>query len=422
MELPPSSSFLLRSLGTTIRLPIGYFDLLPQDTPFAPYADVYANAWSSIWTLVSRLRAHSIGVLLDLHALPGGANGAEHSGTNSGAAGLWTSKINRNLATRCCQFLAHEVQKGLEITGIQIVNEANWESPKMYDWYDECINAISEIDPSIPVIISDAWSLSKAVDYALKKNTAYPLKPTCPVIIDTHYYWAFSDADKAKTPQQIISEAFTRLTELDGKEGSVMDRGAVQVIVGEYSCVLTEDSWSKAGNTSRQDLVKQFGEAQTKRYQQRAGGSFFWTWKMDWLPGGEWGFMEQTQKRNIAPHPIQNIPYSLIPGMIERANHRRDERMCNAVNQHVAYWDHLAPNMPAEHWRFENGWKVGYQDALVFFEGRGRQAIASGNKIGNVEVWVLKRIRESGFRGDFVWEFEQGIRRGIQDFYGIVGI
>jgi hypothetical protein len=38
-----------------------------------------------------------------------------------------------------------------------------------------------------------------------------------------------------------------------------------------------------------------------------------------------------------------------------------------------------------------------------------------------MQVWVLKRIRESGFRGKFVWEFEQGLRRGIQDFYGIVG-
>jgi hypothetical protein len=42
-------------------------------------------------------------------------------------------------------------------------------------------------------------------------------------------------------------------------------------------------------------------------------------------------------------------------------------------------------------------------------------------RANKMQVWVLKRIRESGFRGKFVWEFEQGLRRGIQDFYGIVG-
>jgi hypothetical protein len=182
---------------------------------------------------------------------------------------------------------------------------------------------------------------------------------------------------------------------LNAKEGSVMDRGAVQVIVGEYSCVLSEDSWSKSGGTPKQDLVKQFGEAQSKKYQQRSGGSFFWTWKMDWYPGGEWGFAAQTQNRAITPHPVQSVPQSLIQGLVERAQTKRDERMYNAVNQHVSYWDHLSPDMPAEHWRYENGWKLGYQDALVFFQGRPQQGVASGNKLGNVEVSVSRRIPDA---------------------------
>jgi hypothetical protein len=292
----------------------------------------------------------------------------------------------------------------------------------MYEYYDHCIETISVIDPSIPVVISDAWDLGQAVQYSLKKNVTYPARPTCPVIIDTHCYWAFSDADKAKSPQQIIAEVTDKLRELDGHEGSVTDRGAVQAIVGEYSCVLTEDSWAKSGDTPKSDLVKQFGQAQTKRWQLRAGGAFFWTWKMDWYPGGEWGFAEQTQNGAVTPHPIQNIPWPEIPAICERARQRQAGCMYDAVNQHTSYWQNTSPNMGFEHWRFEFGWIQGYLDALVFFEGRGTQAVASGNKIGCVELWVLKRIRESGFRGEFVWEFEQGLRRGIKDFEGIVGI
>ncbi|KAF2183237.1 glycoside hydrolase family 5 protein [Zopfia rhizophila CBS 207.26] len=408
---------------TTIRLPIGYFDLpsLTEGTPFASYAAVYTNAWSSICTLISRLRSHSIGVLLDLHALPGGANKCEHSGTNSGVSRLWSSSSHRDLGTRCCRFVAEQVAHGLDgVVGVQIVNEAEWESEQMYEWYDDCISVISSVDTSIPVIISDGWDLRKAVEYCLKKNVAYPAQPTCPVVIDTHYYWAFSDADKTKSPQQIIGEVDTKLTELDGKEGSVIDRGAVQVWVGEYSCVLTEESWSKSGDATKEDLVKQFGNAQSDKYQARAGGGFFWTWKMDWFPGGEWGFAAQISNNALTPPSTSQIDPSSVPHLLQKANHHRDHRMYYAVDQHVAYWDHLAPNTPCEHWRYENGWRVGYQDALIFFQGTA--GVNSVNQIGNLELWVMKRIRESGFRGNFVWEFEQGVRRGIQDFESIVGV
>jgi hypothetical protein len=36
-----------------------------------------------------------------------------------------------------------------------------------------------------------------------------------PLVIDTHVYWAFSDADKQKTPQQIIYEVHSKLSGLD---------------------------------------------------------------------------------------------------------------------------------------------------------------------------------------------------------------
>ncbi|OCK74292.1 glycoside hydrolase family 5 protein [Lepidopterella palustris CBS 459.81] len=417
---------------TSIRLPLGYFTLGPaftQGTPFDQYSSIYTNAWPSVQHLTGRLRAHGIGVLLDLHALPGGANGADHSGTNGARADLWTSSSNQDLGVRCVQFLAQQVRDGLDgVIGIQLCNEADWEAPGMYLWYDRCITAISAIDASIPIYISDAWNMSKALDYAASKNTAFPLPPTCPVIVDTHLYWAFSDADKAKTPQTIISEVGTKLGVLDGKEGSVIDRGAVQVIVGEYSCVLTEDSWAKSGGDAKSDLVKRFGQAQSTRYQQRAGGSYFWTYKMDWLPGGEWGFSAQTTNGSITSPPPSRLAPSDISTRISTAAAQRDTLMQRTVAAHVNYWDATAPGTSFEHWRFENGWKVGFADASAFFGLRASGALSEeqtrqgADRIGCVEIWVLKRVRESGMRGGFVWEFEQGVRQGIRDFYLVVGV
>lgn len=407
---------------TTVRLPIGYYDLpgpeFTRGTPFEQYAQVYCGAWDSIRTLINRLRERSIGVMLDLHALPGGANAQEHSGTNSGRAEFWRSDFNRAFGTRCAQFLAQEARSGLDIAGIQLVNEAEWESDRMYEWYDETVAAVSVIDPSIPIIISDGWNLDKAVDYSLRTNSVYAEHPKTPVVVDTHFYWAFTDEDKQKSPQQIVQEVSTKLGQLDGKEGSVIDRGAVQAIIGEYSCVLTEDSWAKGGGGSKEELVKQFGEAQSQRYQQRAGGSYFWTWKMDWMPGGEWGFKAQTDARNIVPPEHAMLAPDERVSRLDKARSEQDGRKQAAFQQHVNHWSQVDPTGTYEHEKYEQGWHVGYSDATAFFEGRGTQ----GDKIGMLELWVLKRVRESGYRGGFTWLFEQGLRKGILDFYGATGI
>lgn len=268
--------------GNSIRLPIGYFTLGPaycHDTPFASASAVYQSAWPAVKNLVSRCYSRGIGVLVDLHALPGGANGGDHSGTNSGKAEFWKKKSNQELATRCLLFIAKEARSMDGVIGIQLCNEAEWDAHGMYGWYDNVISQMSGVDNTMPIYISDAWNLGQAVKYCNGKNSLGSGK-TNPIVIDTHLYWAFSDDDKRKTPQQITQEVHGKLAELDGHDGNVVDHGAAQVVIGEYSCVLTEDSWGKAGGHEKPQLVHGFGQAQSQRYQSRTGGSFFWTYRM----------------------------------------------------------------------------------------------------------------------------------------------
>jgi aryl-phospho-beta-D-glucosidase BglC (GH1 family) len=177
--------------------------------------------------LVKRCHERGIGTLIDFHALPGGANPGDHSGTNSGKAEFWGSKENKALATRCLCFIAHQAEKLEGLVGIQIVNESETNAPGMYEWYDSVLAEFSKIDASIPVYVSDAWDFEKAVGWSLKKNTAQTRGS--PAVIDTHLYWCFTDNDGRKSPQQITGEVWSKLSELDGKEGKVLDHGAVQV-------------------------------------------------------------------------------------------------------------------------------------------------------------------------------------------------
>lgn len=36
--------------------------------------------------------------------------------------------------------------------------------------------------------------------------------------------------------------------------------------------------------------------------------------------------------------------------------------------------------------------------------------------IGSLELWMLKRLRDSGQSGDFAWEYEHGFRQGVSAF------
>lgn len=400
---------------TSIRLPVGYFSLSAsfcQGTPFEPYASVYVNAWATIKALVHQCFSNGIGVLLDLHALPGGANGGDHSGTNAGFAGLWNNSANLDLATKCLSFMAQEIHNGsLQAIGLQLCNEADYNAPGMYAWYDLVVANISRIDASIPLYISDGWDLTRCVKYAQGKNNWQPTTAaTNPIVIDTHLYWAFSDANKAMSPQQIIADVPKKLSELDGQDGSVVDRGGVQVCVGEYSCVMDGSSWAKTTD-DRGQLVKQFGNAECAKYQQRSGGSFFWTFKMDWMPGGEWGFMAQTTGSAVFPPPNLLLNKDDVSNRLNQTASQRNAAFQASRDAHVNYWNANAPGKSFEHWRYEAGWNVGFDDATSFFGARSNARLGSsvngGDKIGNLDIWARKRIIDSGMIGEFVWEYER---------------
>jgi aryl-phospho-beta-D-glucosidase BglC (GH1 family) len=203
---------------TTVRLPVGYFTLGPEyceHTPFKAVTSVYKNAWNGVKDLVKRCNEHGIGVLIDLHGLPGGANDQDHSGTNSGKAELWGNHTNLELATKCVCFMVEQAKSMEGVIGIQIVNEAQTNAKGIYDWYDHVLSEVSRIDPTMPIYVSDAWNLNRTLTWLQAKNSMHTTSNCNPLVIDTHVYWAFSDADKQKTPQQIIYEVHSKLSGLD---------------------------------------------------------------------------------------------------------------------------------------------------------------------------------------------------------------
>lgn len=123
---------------------------------------------------------------------------------------------------------------------------------------------------------------------------------------------------------------------------------------------------------------------------------------------------------------------TLLPSDVSSAQKAAREHstdlLHNAVANHIIYWDRTSPGKQFEHYRFEDGWKLGFADAEAFWMWRncpGRPSMGKNgaDKIGALDMWVRKRMIDAGLMGvEFAWEFEQGLRHGIKTFEELVGL
>jgi len=414
---------------TAIRIPIGYFTLpgFCASTPFAPFTSIYENAWPAILTLCKRLHNVGIGVLLDLHALPGGANDQNHSGTSTHKAELWGNKKKLDLAKRCLLFLASEVAQGRieNCVGIQLCNEAAWSAREagLYAWYADVAASISDIDASIPLYISDAWDLPSALEWCGHWNRApapkHKEKKRNPVIAASSKYYCFTPSDHSKSPEELTQHiSANELHDLAASAESVVDKGAREVAVTEYSCALDPASWAKSQG-DRDSTLRRFGQAQVSKWQ-RACGAFFWTACSEGMRGSEWDFNAMVEKGVILAPGYLSLSFDDVCAKVASATAVKEERKNANCAAHVSYWNRVAPGGDSSHVQYGRGWEVGWGDARAFFamraEGGMPGTTEGADRIGALECWILKRLREGGVAGGEVWEWEHGFRSGVGAF------
>ncbi|KAA8567282.1 hypothetical protein EYC84_010316 [Monilinia fructicola] len=335
--------------GTSIRLPIGA-------------KDVYENSWTVVKEFITRARALGVGVLIDLHALPGGANTDMHSGSSTGKAELWGSKKNLELAKKALLFIANEC-KDLDGKG-------------MYGFYTAIIQSISEIDPEMPIYISDAWDLSSALRWTKERNWKSGNVPSNPIVIDTHKYYTFADKHRSQGAHDLIRRIPGELSELP-----------------DFACLMGK-SWEKSPPDMKEGLVREFGRSQCERWASGcSAGSYFWTWKMEWMDGGEWGFVEQVKKGNIIAPPYMSWSVEEVRQKLRQAEEQKAGIMGKMVKEHVDYWTEASPSKDFQHDLYEKGWELGWEDAKAFFGSRGEGGGA--DKIGCLEIWIKETdVRE----------------------------
>ncbi|QPG76575.1 hypothetical protein FOA43_003966 [Brettanomyces nanus] len=391
----------LQSKGVqSIRIPVGYWGVgggrFTQGTSFESISAVYQNAWSIlIRKYIKKAADYHISILVDLHALEKGANTGDHSGQKFNQPGFWNSTKSISHTCGILSFMASELGQFDNISGLQIVNEASFDSEGKYQkrYYAHAINEIRKVNSKIPIVISDGWW---AQDYAkwVNDNGGGALG----VVIDDHVYRCFSDDDRSKSAEQLIQE-------LDRTVFSDNVCEEADFIVGEYSCVLDGQTWSKTQG-SRDAKVKEYGNKQVQLFRQRArAGYYFWCYKFQSGDGGEWGFRPMVDRGSI---PVRNSSGN-IPSEDDY------NKMLNELyQQHEQYWNRQNPNEHYEHWRYKEGFTTGWADSMEF-------AKFDNSRIGRVVAWKDARRKEHTLaRGEsrFIWEWDQGFQKALDIFAG----
>ncbi|KAK9447633.1 glycoside hydrolase superfamily [Limtongia smithiae] len=369
---------------SSVRVPLGYWIIagggFVSGTPFDDQgvAYVYRNAWGHFTNMLRTAAEFGIGVLIDLHGVPGGANPDSHSGVCKGG-NFFDTDAYIELAVGAVEYIANEAKNFANVIGIQLVNEASWDA-KMDKYYCSAAAAIRRVDRTQRVYISDAWDRPRYQEFVKGKSG---------LLVDTHIYRCFTADASKKSPAQHVEEA---------KNESNLD---TNTIVGEFSCTLPGDSWSQVTEGDRSRLRQQYGHAQVELYSRTTAGFFFWTYKFAEGRGGEWDLREM-------------VDTGCIPLPARTGRRPTDgSRECQDTTQgHVSYWNGAARGESMEHWRFEEGFRTGWMDSYKYWE-------MDESVIGQIDFLKSARLQQhidSRGQSQYVWEFEHGFSAGVSVF------
>ncbi|EPY53931.1 glucan 1,3-beta-glucosidase Exg3 [Schizosaccharomyces cryophilus OY26] len=369
----------LQQLGVnTVRIPIGYWTLgqsqFLQGTPFQQYAGVYQNSLNILCEKIRDASTKSIGVLVDFHGVYGQANGGSHSGTSSGKVEFFSNSQNQQRMVSALQYAVSVLRNLENLVGIEVINEPEWGQYNVLNSYYQ--NARKVIPSYLPTYIGDGWDKDHWVNWVNEhENDGF-------YVVDHHSYFCFGGDLMNQSPKTITS-----------KLNSGEEYGKTKLsnlIVGEWSCVLTEESWQQT--KLHQYRRKQFGKAQVSQYLNNTGGCDFWTYKFLHGKGGDWDFRVENEDK-IVQYP-KHLPKA-SGSMPCKLSKRRKQN----YSGHCYYWDHLHPDGQYQHELYLQGWNQAWSDHVNFLK--------HGALIGFPRGWTIKRMSE--IQSQSAWEYRDGM-------------
>ncbi|WFC99587.1 hypothetical protein MYAM1_002332 [Malassezia yamatoensis] len=402
----------------SVRLPIGYFHFLSgansgrfasllKGTHFEKYAAVYEGAWQRIVHAIQKARSCNIGVLIDLHGAPGGQNKDGHCGVSNSKCGLWhglSSGKNQKTTVEILVDLAETIAPFDNVIGLELLNEPENNSD-LASFYNKAIAAIraSHVPEAkqMPIVLGDGWATNHYADYVGDHTSG-----GSPLVLDHHVYRCFTPGDHNIPAEQ---HAENMDPDRNGKTAKwLMDmsnKAHGSLIIGEWSGALNPRSFELSKIQSKLEARTLWSKAQWRAFERYTAGYYYWTLKKEGGADPGWCFYTAVEKGSMPSslNPLQGRQPNL-----QQVHSTIQQQQSNAYQGHCKYWDQQKSGGKYEHWRFEQGFQLGANDALDFFK--------RGSEVGFVHNLSLLRLaaheKEAG-TSKYVWEFEHGYKAGV---------
>jgi glucan 1,3-beta-glucosidase len=252
-----------------VRLPVGYW-ALEAPKPFV-------ESSSFIDFALEQCRQNGLKLLLDLHGAPGSQNGWDHSG-RSGAINWPKDPKNIQETLRVLESFAQKYGKHPALFGIELLNEPRDVVPLeiLQQFYQDAYARLRKhLDPQAAIVFHDSFRAM-----AWKNFMQEPAFSN--VILDTHLYQCFSDADKKRSAVEQLAFALNRQTVLEE-----MQREGLPTIVGEWSLGLPGQAMHGLSAFQAASVKRAYADTQLLNYENTRGW-FFWSYKLQ--RASEWNF------------------------------------------------------------------------------------------------------------------------------------
>ncbi|KAI9278702.1 glycoside hydrolase superfamily [Phascolomyces articulosus] len=401
----------LASTGiNAVRLPIGYWAAADQEDltgPFKKFQGVYDAAWNYFLIVIHNAAKYNIGVLVDLHGAPGGQNCDSHSGASSGQAQLFTmlGSHNQSITLKVLLKLATTLAPINNVIGLELLNEPQ-DDASLPGFYLDVIRNIRQATPNIrlPIYIGDAWNVDKYSEFLAKHQAELDF-----CVLDTHQYFCHMPADHAKTAEQHTKHLTTGLK---SKLSTASQRIRGNMVVGEWSVVLNGKSIPKGQHDGQ--VMKEFGCAEMQVWNETCAGQFYWTYKTA-DDGWYWSFI-YCIKNNIMPQPVPGGGFITQQNehVIQSIQEQKESSLNGAFNSHVNYWSqqknqHVVDNA----WRFQEGFRTGYDVALRFIQGFKSHVGFIGQLAHEYAQQHCNQDQNKQDASANAWQFEHGFSQAI---------
>ncbi|KAI8323820.1 glycoside hydrolase, partial [Martensiomyces pterosporus] len=383
----------------TVRLPVGWWVLGPGFTQglYDRHADVYVNALSYVARLIRWAAEFDIGVLIDIHAVPGGQNSDSHSGV-TGRPLFYSSQGCQDLAIECYRAFVDLFANVSNVVGLQIINEP-LDDPGLWSFYTRALREIRSRSLALPVYIGDAWNLGKYVEFAKQSRDQLGF-----IVLDTHRYWVF----RPEEHQLRVPELSRELWEKEEPQLRQLSHEANgNLVIGEYSAVLANRSFE---GEDPAECMGTFVRRQMKVFDQVSAGAFYWTWRLQY-DSWFWSFQYSLDQGVVPP---AYFPFAWDPRLSEEeresvarmAEERRlewGERRLQGHKHYVSKWDG-----PFGFGHYAAGFDMGLTAAIHFYK-----RLRFPSKIGFVKQLAVEHSEQYAADNggcQWRWEYEDGFR------------